>query len=99
MMRDCLIVLLVLLFATTAFAQSPTKAKSPAAKKAQSSTTQPAGKQTPDPPAAAKEGGSDLDKALNMWEKMGKQTQPSSAKPASGAPTTKAKEGPAKGPK
>lgn len=91
MMRDGLIVLLVLLFCTTAaFAQTAAKPKEAAPQKAQSATT-PAAKQAA--PAAA-ESGSDLDRALNMWERMGKQTQ--SAKPTTADPTTKAKEVPAK---
>jgi hypothetical protein len=42
----------------------------------------------------AAESGSDLDKALSMWEGMGKQAQ--SAKPTTVDPTTKAEEAPAK---
>lgn len=96
MMRDCSIVLLALLFcATAAFAQTPAKSKE-AVKKAKSPTTEAAAAKTPDPPVAAKEGGSDLDRALNMWERMGKQTQTPAAQPTTAGQTAKPKEAPAK---
>ena len=93
MMRDCLIILLALLFCTSPiFAQTAAQSKEAATQKAQSAAI-PATAAKQAAPAAA-ESGADLDKAQNMWEKMGKQTQ--SAKPTKADPATKAKEVPAK---